>query len=136
MNGPDLVRKLGVRARHRLFVRRECEDILAEIRPSLPSGVTILPTRGKPTRADVVILRPTKRQLRTLFVAARGWIVPNGSVWVVVRKKPYRGPTDVSFEEAQAAALPTGFVDIKECSVSDIEYATRYVIRKELRPKA
>lgn len=135
MDGPELVRKLGIKAGHHLFVRRECADLLAVIRPNLPADVTVLPPRRKPVNVDVAILRPVKGDLTALFEEARSWIVPNGSVWVVVKRKPYRQGPDVSFEDAQAAALPTGLVDNKECTVSDTEYATRYVIRKELRPK-
>lgn len=110
-------------------------DILAAIKPYLPARVTV--TNHAPRGgANVVLLRPDEDELPTLFREAREWIVPDGAVWVVVKKKQYRGEGDVSFEAAQAAALPTGLVDNKECSVSGTEYATRYVLRRELRPKS
>ena len=109
-------------------------DLLAAMKPHLPPRVTVsnqAPREG----ANVVLLRPDEDELTTLFREAREWITPDGAVWVVVRKKAYREEGDVSFEVAQAAALETGLVDNKECSVSDTEYATRYVLRRELRPK-
>lgn len=109
-------------------------DLLAAIRPHLPANVTVT---NQPPRegVHVILLRPDEEELGTIFREAREWIVPEGAVWVVVKKKPYRQEGDVSFEEAQAAALPTGLVDNKEASISGTEYATRYVLRRELRPK-
>ena len=133
--GAELVKKLGIRPGHRLFVREECMDLLASIQPHLPPNVAVT---NQPTRegAHVILLRPDEEELDTIFREAREWIVPDGAVWVVVKRKPYRQEGDVSFEAAQAAALPTGLVDNKECTVSETEYATRYVLRRELRPKS
>jgi len=109
-------------------------DILAAIQPHLPPRVTVsnMPPREG---ANIILLRPDEEELESIFREAREWITPDGAVWVVVKKKPYRQEGDVSFERAQAAALPTGLVDNKECSISDTEYATRYVLRRDLRPK-
>lgn len=110
-------------------------DLLAAIQPHLPPRVAIV---NQPPRegANVILMRPDEDELETIFREMREAITPDGSVWVVVKKKPYRLEGDVSFERAQAAALPTGLVDTKECSVSETEYATRYVLRRELRPKS
>lgn len=130
----DLVRKLSIRPGHRVFVREECMDILAAIQPYLPSNVTIT-NQPTPDGVHVILLRPDEEELGTIFREVREWITPAGAVWVVVKKKQYRQEGDVSFEAAQAAALPTGLVDNKECSISGTEYATRYVLRRDLRPK-
>lgn len=131
----DLVRKLSIRPGHRVFVRDECSGILESIRADLPSNVTVTSTIPGKEKVDVVLLRPRPEELGTLFEEAKTWIVPRGAVWVVVKRKAYRGEGDVSFDAAQAAALPTGLVDNKECTVSGTEYATRYVLRSALRPK-
>ncbi len=108
-------------------------DILAAIQPFLPPNVTVT---NAPSRqgAHVILLRPDEEELGSIFREAREWITPEGAVWVVVKKKPHREDGEVSFEQAQAAALPTGLVDNKEASISDTEYATRYVLRRDLRP--
>ena len=110
-------------------------DLLAAIQSFLPPRVTVanMPPREG---ANIILLRPDEEELDTIFREAREWIVPDGAVWVVVKKKLYRQEGDVSFEAAQAAALPTGLVDNKECSISGTEYATRYVLRRELRTKS
>jgi len=132
----DLVRKLSIRPGHRVFVRDECSGILDAIRADLPPNVTVTSTIPGKEKVNVVLLRPQPEELSTLFEEAKTWIVPNGAVWVVVKRKAYREEGDVSFDDAQAAALPTGLVYNKECTVSGTEYATRYVLRNALRPKA
>lgn len=56
-----------------------------------------------------------------------------GAIWVVVWKKPYLRPGFLSFDDVQAAMLPTGWVDNKILSFGDEVYATRYVKRVALR---
>ena len=56
-----------------------------------------------------------------------------GVIWVVVWKKPFLRPGLLSWDDVQAAMLPTGWVDNKILSFGDEVYGTRYVRRKALR---
>ena len=56
-----------------------------------------------------------------------------GSIWIAVWKKPFLRPGLLSWDDVQAAMLPTGWVDNKILSLGDEVYATRYVLRKALR---
>jgi hypothetical protein len=56
-----------------------------------------------------------------------------GAIWIVVWKKPFLRPDFLSWDDVQAAMLPTGWVDNKILSLGDEVYATRYVMRKALR---
>lgn len=62
-------------------------------------------------------------------------IAPNGAVWVVFPKKAYleKHGLDLTWEEMQSAALETVLVDNKVAAFSDEVYATRFVIRRDLR---
>ena len=62
-------------------------------------------------------------------------IAPDGAVWVMFPKKAYleKHGLDMSWEEMQAAALETVLVDNKVAAFSDEFYATRFVIRRNLR---
>jgi hypothetical protein len=69
------------------------------------------------------------------FAALQRQIVSDGAIWVVLPKKAVaqrRGLT-LTWEEMQAAALTTDLVDNKNASMTDEEYGTRFVIRKERR---
>ena len=57
----------------------------------------------------------------------------DGAIWIVVWKKPFLRPGLLSWDEVQAAMLPTGWVDNKILSFGDEVYATRYVKRVALR---
>lgn len=56
-----------------------------------------------------------------------------GAIWVVVWKKPFLRAGHLSWDDVQAAMLPTGWVDNKILSFGDEVYATRYVMRLALR---
>ena len=56
-----------------------------------------------------------------------------GAIWIVVWKKQVLRPGFLSWDDVQAAMLPTGWVDNKILSFGDEVYATRYVLRKALR---
>jgi Protein of unknown function (DUF3052) len=69
------------------------------------------------------------------FAALQRQIVSDGAIWVVIPKKAVaqrRGRT-LTWEEMQGAALTTDLVDNKNASMTDEEYGTRFVIRKERR---
>jgi len=69
------------------------------------------------------------------FAALQRQIVSNGAIWVVLPKKAIarqRGLT-LTWEEMQLAALTTDLVDNKNANMTDEEYGTRFVIRKERR---
>jgi hypothetical protein len=62
-------------------------------------------------------------------------IAPSGALWVMFPKKAYleKVGLDMSWEEMQAAALETVLVDNKVAAFSEEYYATRFVIRRNLR---
>jgi hypothetical protein len=69
------------------------------------------------------------------FAMLQRQIVSDGAIWVVTPKKDIalrRGLT-LTWEEMQGAALTTDLVDNKNASMTDEEYGTRFVIRKERR---
>jgi hypothetical protein len=69
------------------------------------------------------------------FSELQGKIVSDGAIWVVTPKRAVaqrRGLT-LTWEETQAAALTTDLVDNKNANMTDEEYGTRFVIRKERR---
>jgi hypothetical protein len=69
------------------------------------------------------------------FAALQGQIAPTGAVWAVMPKKKFAPGRRVSFtwEELQAAGLQTDLVDNKIASITEQDYGTRFVIRKERR---
>lgn len=62
-------------------------------------------------------------------------IEPDGVIWVVMPKKAFAAQRGIHFswEAMQAEALKTDLVDNKIVSLTDEDYATRLVIRREKR---
>jgi hypothetical protein len=56
-----------------------------------------------------------------------------GAIWIATWKKPFLRPGFLSWDDVQAAMLPTGWVDNKILSFGDEIYGTRYVMRLALR---
>ena len=56
-----------------------------------------------------------------------------GAIWVATWKKAFVRPGLLSWDDVQAAMLPTGWVDNKILSLGDEIYAARYVLRRALR---
>ena len=64
-------------------------------------------------------------------------IPSNGGIWVFMPKKKFAARRAIAFswEMLQQCALRTDLVDNKVASLSDTDYGTRFVIRKDLRYK-
>src|SRR5262249_5996571 len=62
-------------------------------------------------------------------------VLPARGSWAGIPQKPFARARGIAFswEDMQAAGLQTDLVDNKIASLSDQEYATRFVIRKERR---
>jgi hypothetical protein len=85
---------------------------------------------------DMIFFWPRELEgLAGRFAVLQRQIVPDGAIWVVTPKKAVaqRRGVMLTWEETQAAALTTDLVDNKIASVTDEEYGTRFVIRKERR---
>jgi hypothetical protein len=89
--------------------------------------------RGKPSEACDIVFFGVKRQ-RDLarLKELKGWIEPNGAIWVVRQKGAGSAIRDTELIEAGLAA---GLVDNKIASFSDTQGAMRFVFRLRDRPK-
>jgi len=93
--------------------------------------------------ADVVIGKP-RSKCDLVFVGAdtlaglrklaevKGWIEPNGAIWVI---RPKGGRSELRDTDLIAAGLAAGLVDNKIASFSETHGAMRFVYRLRDRPK-
>ena len=85
---------------------------------------------------DLIFFWPTQLEgLADTFAQLQHAILPDGAIWVVIPKQKYAASRGITFswEEMQAAGLQTDLVDNKVASLTEEDYATRFVIRKERR---
>jgi hypothetical protein len=137
MAANDFANKLGIRAGQHVYLEGAPAEFAAERLTGLPPGcrvATVLPNGARP---DMVILwLKDKEGLEAVFQRLRHLIPPDGAAWEVIPKKKSvrpKGSAAPDFQDALAAALPTGLVDNKTLTFDDVEYGIRFVVRRELR---
>lgn len=132
---PGLAQKLGIKSGQRVCLLDAPAESAALLRRESPEGVSFSETLDS-GQYDVIMFWPTQLAgLAERFAELQRRIIPDGAIWAVmpkVRYAPARG-VDFRWEEMQTAALKTDLVDNKTASLSEEEYATRFVIRKERR---
>jgi len=124
-----LLDKLGVKPGARVAVVGMDDASFVKLLRTRTSDVVL----GKPRRVcDIVFLgASTKKELERLR-DAKGWIEPNGAVWVV---RPKGGRSELRDTDLIDAGLAAGLVDNKIASFSDTHGAMRFVFRLRDRPR-
>jgi hypothetical protein len=133
----DLAKKLGIKPGQVVCLVDAPTEAAVAIRSQSPAGVTFVAGLGQ-RRCDVLLFWPAALAgLAERFRELQFHIDPDGAIWAVIPKKKYAGPRGVPFtwEQMQAAGLQTDLVDNKVASVTEAEYGTRFVIRKDRREK-
>ena len=136
MAANDFANKLGIRAGQHIYLEGAPAEFAAERLTGLPPGCRVATVLLNGARPNMVILwLKDKEGLGAVFQRLRHLIPPDGAVWAVIPKKSAhpKGSAAPDFQEALAAALPTGLVDNKTLTFDDVEYGIRFVVRRELR---
>ena len=131
---PNLAKKLGIKPGMAVCLLDAPPEADAAVRESAAWAV-FSRTLGE-GRFDVILFWPPQVEgLAERFAELQRRIVPDGSIWAVMPKKKFaaRRGVDFTWDEMQAAGLQTDLVDNKVASVTEQDYGTRFVIRKERR---
>jgi hypothetical protein len=132
----DLATRLGIKPGDNVALLGAPDALAATLQQACPGAEFYDSLDAAPF--ELLLFWPTSLDgLTETFARLQRQIVPNGAIWAVIPKQRVarqRGLT-LTWEAMQAAALQTDLVDNKIASVSDEEYATRFVIRKERRSK-
>jgi hypothetical protein len=129
-SGTPLVRKLGIKAGHRVLLDGVPDGFVLE---GLPDGVSV-DHRAGPGPYDVVVaFTPDRAALERGLPAHETRIERNGAIWVAWPKRASNVPTDLTEDGVREVALPRGLVDVKVCAVDAVWSGLKLVIRKENR---
>ena len=137
MTMKDLAKKLGIKAGDRVCLLEAPAEAEAAIRQDCPDSVRFTDRLGE-ERCQVILFWPDELAgLSERFADLQSRIVPDGAIWAVMPKKKYTRQRGIGYtwEELQAAGLQTDLVDNKIASITEEDYGTRFVIRKEHREK-
>jgi Protein of unknown function (DUF3052) len=130
-SGTPLVKKLGIRAGARLFVRSAPANY-AELIAPLPPGVQSVSRMS--TTTDLAHVFATQRaQLATALSSARRAMRSDAVIWVSWPKKSSGVPSEISEDTVRELALPLGLVDIKVCAVDETWSGLKLMLRKSER---
>jgi hypothetical protein len=131
----DLAKKLGIQPGYNVCLLSPPAGTADLLRDACPFDVTFDERLGE-KRYQVILIWPSRLEGMVEELAALQFkIMPDGAIWVVIPKKKFAPKRGVTFtwEEMQAAGLQTDLVDNKVATVSEEDYGTRFVIRKERR---
>jgi hypothetical protein len=132
---PILARKLGLAPGQAICLLGASAEGGAAVRSACPKGSGVTEKLGQGV-FDLIFFWPRReRGLEESFGRLQGKIRPDGAIWAVIPKKESKRGRELDFtwEDLQAAGLTTDLVDNKIASITDEEYGTRFVIRKDRR---
>ncbi|HEY4099358.1 MAG TPA: DUF3052 domain-containing protein [Gemmatimonadales bacterium] len=127
-SGKSLSEKLGIRSGMRVAAKNAPRELSAWLAP-LPEGAWLL---GPRSRVAECVLHFTSdrsdfaREMPPLVAS-----LPEGGIyWVCWPKKSSGTATDVTENVIRALVLPTGWVDVKVCAVSDVWSGLKFLRRR------
>jgi hypothetical protein len=130
-SGTPLVKKLGIRAGARLFVRAAPQNYSELIAP-LPAGVQTVSRMNATT--DLAHLFATRRaELSAALSSARRAMRDDAVIWVSWPKKSSGVASEITEDVVRELAFPLGLVDIKVCAVDETWSGLKLMLRKSER---
>lgn len=125
-SGTPLIKKIGIKAGHRLAVLNPPDNWDDLIGP-LPEGIEMAESV-----LDVAILFVTKRvDLADVFPQYQIRLAPKGMIWVAWPKKTSGVATDLTFDPVQRIGLESGLVDVKICAIDAIWSGLKFLHRRK-----
>ncbi|MBB5788640.1 DUF3052 family protein [Jiangella mangrovi] len=129
-SGTPLVRKLGVKAGHRVLLDGAPGGFELE---GLPDGVSVDHRAGPGTYDVVLAFTRDRATLDRDLPGHHDRIERDGAVWVAWPKRASKVPTDLTEDCVREVALPRGLVDVKVAAIDAVWSGLKLVIRKQNR---
>jgi hypothetical protein len=130
-SGTTIARKLGVKE-HCCLAALNAPPEYPELLVPLPLGTTFASV-ALPTVDLVHLFTQERSSLAEALAALRKRLKKETPVWVSWPKKTSGVRTDITEDTIREVALPSGYVDIKVCAVSNVWSGLKLVVRKALR---
>ncbi len=123
-SGTPLLKKLGIKPEMKLLLINAPDDYFTLVEEDLTKQLV------KTSNADFVHLFVTSRkELEKQFLSLSKKLSPTAVIWISWYKKSAKIPTDVTGDVIREIVLPTGWVDIKVCAVSELWSGLKIVKR-------
>lgn len=126
-SGTPLLKKLGIKAGHAVFVINE-PDLYWDWVSPLPEGVQV---KNRPTVHSLDFVHLFVKERKTFekeTMRCKKFLKPDGMIWISWPKKSSKVPTDLDENVIRDFALKNGLVDVKVCAVDDTWSGLKLVI--------
>jgi hypothetical protein len=124
-----LLKKLGIKETSGLFLINAPDNYFDLLEAAIQSQ-----TATDMREADIFhIFALHKKDLEKHFAAITAVAKKNATIWISWHKKSAKIATDITEDVIRDIVLPTGWVDVKVCAVSDIWSGLKIVKRVENR---
>ena len=128
-SGKSLSDKLGLKPAMRVATIRAPKELKQWLAP-LPAGVKLLDARAA-NPGCAILFATEKAVLARDIRAVLARIADGGMLWICWPKKSSGVETDVTENLLRELILPTGWVDVKVCAVSDTWSGLKFLRRRE-----
>lgn len=127
-SGTPLVKKLGIQPGMKVLLVNPPAAYDQLVAADISSQVV------KSGKADFVHLFAINRsELEKQFLSLIRQLPPTAIIWISWYKKSAKMPTDITEDVIREIVLPTGWVDVKVCAVSEKWSGLKIVTRKNKR---
>lgn len=124
-SGTPLVKKLGIKPEMKVLLFNPPDNYF----DLLESDIRKQTVKSAP--ADFVHLFVVKRsELEKNFLQLIKKLPPDAIIWISWYKKSAKIPTDITEDTIREIVLPTGWVDVKVCAVSELWSGLKIALRK------
>ncbi len=123
-SGTPLIKKLGIKPEMKVMLVNEPADYFKLLETNIKNQVV------KSGNADFVhIFATTRKDLDKTFHQLIKKLPTTAIIWVSWYKKSAKIPTDITEDTIREIVLPTGWVDVKVCAVSELWSGLKIVKR-------
>jgi hypothetical protein len=127
-SGKSLADKLGIKPGMRVALVRAPAELASWLAP-LPAGAQLLDRRAKDVGCLLVFVTRAAA-LRRHLAGGLARLGDGGMCWICWPKKASGVATDVTEDLLRKVVLPTGWVDVKVCAVSDTWSGLKFLRRR------
>jgi len=121
-----LIKKLGINEETKILLMNAPKDYMKILESDISKQLV-----NKTSEADFVhVFVTTKEELKKSFMKLISETKSNLIIWISWYKKSSGIPTDVTEDVIREIVLPTGWVDVKVCAVTDVWSGLKIVKKK------
>lgn len=124
-----LIKKLGIKENSKLLLVNAPGNYFSLLEADISHQLT-----GNMQEADLFhVFAQEKEDLEKQFTNIIAFAKKDAAIWISWYKKAAKIPTDIAEDAIRSIVLPTGWVDVKVCAVSDVWSGLKIVKRLENR---